>query len=268
MSLSVARWCRKFAATILVLAGCLPAHAQEQRRGSYMPAAAGTVHAVAAEHGMVVAQEKIAARIGADVLKRGGNAIDAAVATGFAMAVTYPRAGNIGGGGFMVIHSAERHEDVAIDYRETAPAATTQNNFLGADGKPDNASLATPRSPSACPARRRGWRWRWKNTAPANSRWRNCCGPRSSWRATDLSWPTTAPTRCRAGSAVGALAVVGEDLFACRWHFVARGRPAGPDRSRQPRSRRSRTGSARVLPGTGRRKARQGDPRRRRHHDH
>jgi gamma-glutamyltranspeptidase/glutathione hydrolase len=139
MSLPVARWPRIFAATVLVLTCCLPASAQEQRRGSYMPAAAGTIHAVAAEHGMVVAQEKIAARIGADVLKRGGNAIDAAVATGFAMAVTYPRAGNIGGGGFMVIHSAERHEDVAIDYRETAPAATTPGIFLGPDGKPDNA---------------------------------------------------------------------------------------------------------------------------------
>jgi gamma-glutamyltranspeptidase / glutathione hydrolase len=55
------------------------------------------------------------------------------------MAVTYPRAGNIGGGGFMIIHSAERHEDVAIDYRETAPAAMTRDIFLGADGKPDIA---------------------------------------------------------------------------------------------------------------------------------
>ena len=53
------------------------------------------------------------------------------------MAVTYPRAGNIGGGGFMVIHSAERNEDVAIDYRETAPAAITRDIFLGPDGKPD-----------------------------------------------------------------------------------------------------------------------------------
>ena len=139
MSLPAARWPRIFAATVLVLAYCLPLGAQEQRRGSYMPAAPGMVHAIVAEHGMVVAQEKIAARIGADVLKRGGNAIDAAVATGFAMAVTYPRAGNIGGGGFMVIHSAERHEDVAIDYRETAPAATTPDIFLGPDGKPDPA---------------------------------------------------------------------------------------------------------------------------------
>ncbi len=91
---------------------------------------------------MVVAQEKIAAQIGADMLRRGGNAVDAAVATGFAMAVTYPRAGNIGGGGFMVIHSAERNEDIAIDYRETAPAATTPDMFLGPDGKPDTDEVA------------------------------------------------------------------------------------------------------------------------------
>src|SRR6202040_2533950 len=127
------------AAILLVVAYCAPAAAQERRRGFYTPPAGDAIHAVAAEHGMVVAQEKIAAQIGADVLRRGGNAVDAAVATGFAMAVTYPRAGNIGGGGFMIIHSAERHEDVAIDYRETAPAAMTRDIFLGSDGKPDIA---------------------------------------------------------------------------------------------------------------------------------
>jgi gamma-glutamyltranspeptidase / glutathione hydrolase len=130
---------RTLATIVLVVASCLPGAAQEQRRGSYAPPAADAVRAAAAEHGMVVAQEKIAARIGADVLRRGGNAVDAAVATGFAMAVTYPRAGNIGGGGFMIIHSAERHADVAIDYRETAPAAMTRDIFLGTDGKPDIA---------------------------------------------------------------------------------------------------------------------------------
>ena len=129
---------RIVAAILLIISSCLPAAAQE-RRGIYTPPALDAVHGVAAEHGMVVAQEKIAARIGADVLRRGGNAVDAAVATGFAMAVTYPRAGNIGGGGFMVIHSADRHEDIAIDYRETAPAATTPGIFLGPDGKPDIA---------------------------------------------------------------------------------------------------------------------------------
>jgi gamma-glutamyltranspeptidase/glutathione hydrolase len=124
---------------LLVVAYCVPAAAQEQRRGFYTPAASDAIHAVVAEHGMVVAQEKIAARLGADVLRRGGNAVDAAVATGFALAVTYPRAGNIGGGGFMIIHSAERQADVAIDYRETAPGAMTRDIFLGADGKPDSA---------------------------------------------------------------------------------------------------------------------------------
>jgi len=108
-------------------------------RDPYVPSTSSSIHAVPAEHGLVVAQEKIAARIGADILRQGGNAIDAAVATGFAMAVTYPRAGNIGGGGFMVIHLAGRNEDVAIDYRETAPAAMTRDSFLGSDGKPDNA---------------------------------------------------------------------------------------------------------------------------------
>src|SRR5258707_3123154 len=131
------RWL--LATILLVVAYCVPAAAQEQRGAFTTPQGADAIHAVVAEHGMVVAQEKTAARIGADVLRRGGNAVDAAVATGFAMAVSYPRAGNIGGGGFMIIHSAERHEDVAIDYRETAPAAMTRDIFLGTDGTPDIA---------------------------------------------------------------------------------------------------------------------------------
>src|SRR5258705_6401308 len=93
--------------------------------------------AQASRNGMVVAQETRAARVGVEILEKGGNAVDAAVATSFALAVTYPRAGNIGGGGYMVIHSAERNEDVAIDYRETAPAAAARDMYLGADGKPD-----------------------------------------------------------------------------------------------------------------------------------
>src|SRR6202171_3301742 len=130
---------RLFATIVMVAVCCWPAAAQEQGRGFYTPPAADAIHAVVAEHGMVVAQEKIAARIGADVLKQGGNAVDAAVATGFAMAVTYPRAGNIGGGGFMVIHSKDREEDITIDYREPGPAAMTPDIFLGSDGKPDIA---------------------------------------------------------------------------------------------------------------------------------
>src|SRR5262249_22296198 len=98
-------------------------------------APAGSRAAVLARHGMVVAQEARAARIGADILEAGGNAVDAAVATGFALAVTYPRAGNIGGGGYMVIHLARGPLDTTIDYRETAPAAITREAFLDANGK-------------------------------------------------------------------------------------------------------------------------------------
>src|ERR1700748_1953392 len=127
------------ASLLFVVALLLPAAAQEQRRGFYTPPAAGTLHVVEAVPVMVAAEERTAAQIGADILKRGGNAVDAAVATGFAMAVTYPRAGNIGGGGVMVIHLAGRNEDVAGDHSETAPSAMKPDSFLGADGKPDPA---------------------------------------------------------------------------------------------------------------------------------
>lgn len=131
---------RAFAQSLALLIAFAPlaAAAQDARRSPYQPAHE-TARPVMARHGMVVGQEKLATRAGADILAKGGNAVDAAVATGFAMAVTYPRAGNIGGGGFMVIHLAGKNESIAIDYRETAPAAATRDMFLGADGKPDNA---------------------------------------------------------------------------------------------------------------------------------
>jgi gamma-glutamyltranspeptidase/glutathione hydrolase len=96
-----------------------------------------TARPVIARHGMVVTQEAEGSRVGLDILKRGGNAVDAAVAVGFALAVTMPRAGNIGGGGFMLIHRADLNKTIAIDYREAAPAATTKDVFLDADGQAD-----------------------------------------------------------------------------------------------------------------------------------
>ena len=96
-----------------------------------------TARPVMARHGMVVTQEAEASRVGLDILKRGGNAVDAAVAVGFALAVTLPRAGNIGGGGFMLIHRADLNQTIAIDYRETAPAATSADVFLDANGAAD-----------------------------------------------------------------------------------------------------------------------------------
>jgi gamma-glutamyltranspeptidase/glutathione hydrolase len=85
--------------------------------------------AVEARHGLVVSVSSYASDVGLAVLKKGGNAVDAAVATALALAVTYPPAGNVGGGGFMVVHPGAGKEPAVIDYRETAPAAATRTMY-------------------------------------------------------------------------------------------------------------------------------------------
>ncbi|MFZ6773133.1 gamma-glutamyltransferase [Undibacterium sp. SXout7W] len=93
------------------------------------------VSPVSAAHGMVVSEQSLASKTGLDILKRGGNAIDAAVAVGFALAVVLPNAGNIGGGGFMLIHDARTGSDIALDFRETAAATAEQHMYLDSKGK-------------------------------------------------------------------------------------------------------------------------------------
>ncbi|WP_438998684.1 gamma-glutamyltransferase [Variovorax beijingensis] len=88
---------------------------------------------VAAEHGMVVSAQHLATKVGVDVLKRGGNAVDAAVAVGYALAVVYPAAGNLGGGGFMTVQLADGRKTF-LDFREKAPLAATANMYLDKDG--------------------------------------------------------------------------------------------------------------------------------------
>jgi gamma-glutamyltranspeptidase/glutathione hydrolase len=89
---------------------------------------------VRARHGIVASTNEVASRVGVDIMKRGGNAIDAAIAVAFALAVTHPAAGNLGGGGFMMIR-LKNGKATAIDYREMAPAAATHDVYLDKDGK-------------------------------------------------------------------------------------------------------------------------------------
>ncbi len=94
---------------------------------------AASVAPVAAENGMVVSAQHLASKIGVDVLRQGGNAVDAAVAVGYALAVVYPAAGNLGGGGFMTIQLADGRKTF-LDFREKAPLGATANMYLDANG--------------------------------------------------------------------------------------------------------------------------------------
>ncbi|MEJ2238498.1 MAG: gamma-glutamyltransferase [Gemmatimonadales bacterium] len=123
-------------AAIILTAGASvrPQSYAAQRAGSNATIASQETAAVRSSHGMVVSATEYASTIGVEVLKAGGNAVDAAIATGFALAVTHPAAGNIGGGGFMVIRFPDG-EVTAFDYREKAPLAANPRMFLDENGE-------------------------------------------------------------------------------------------------------------------------------------
>ncbi|EBI8003678.1 gamma-glutamyltransferase [Salmonella enterica] len=101
-------------------------------------------HPVRATQGMVASVDVMATQVGVDILKQGGNAVDAAVAVGYALAVTHPQAGNLGGGGFMLLRTKDG-ATTAIDFREMAPAGATRDMFLDEQGNPDSKkSLTSP----------------------------------------------------------------------------------------------------------------------------
>ena len=107
-------------------------------------------HPVIGKNGMVSSQERIATLVGAEILAQGGNAVDAAVAVGFALAVTHPAAGNIGGGGFMLI-APKNGEVIAIDYREMAPAKANRDMYLDKNGNVDNKKAQFSRLSAGVP---------------------------------------------------------------------------------------------------------------------
>jgi len=134
------RTCRTTCAVLIALS--LAACSAPEERADPIPASwRAARHAVTAtaETAMVVSASPIATRIGVHVLKAGGNAVDAGVAVAFALAVAYPTAGNLGGGGFIVARIG--HESVALDFRETAPGKSTRDMFLDAAGNVTDKSL-------------------------------------------------------------------------------------------------------------------------------
>lgn len=136
--------------TIHVMAfSIVPTQAQDEYTAPSYSSRDGFVPIVG-KNGMVSVRESIAARVGADILEQGGNAVDSAAAVGFALAVTYPSAGNIGGGGFMVVHIAETGETVAIDYREMS-AGTARHDLYVVDDAVDNRLAKFSRQSSGVP---------------------------------------------------------------------------------------------------------------------
>src|SRR2546425_28163 len=147
---------RKLLAVVVLLAGCraAPAHAPSVPPApvAALPPAAAAAPAAPAvvfpaqwphtahrsealgAHGMVASDAPLASQVGVEIMKSGGNAVDAAVAVGFALAVVYPEAGNLGGGGFTVVRMADGRV-AAIDFRELAPLAATRNMFLDDSGR-------------------------------------------------------------------------------------------------------------------------------------
>lgn len=108
-------------------------------------------HPVIGKNGMVSSQRMLSSKIGADILSQGGNAVDAAVATGISLAVTLPRAGNLGGGGFMLVRLADSDKTIAIDYREMAPQAAHRDMFLDKNGDVDNDKARFSHASSGVP---------------------------------------------------------------------------------------------------------------------
>ncbi len=119
---------------VLLLALVLASAPNVSRLRVLRQAVAASRQPVRAPHGMVASTSRIASEVGVDILKRGGNAVDAAIAVAFAEAVTHPAAGNIGGGGFMMIR-LKNGKSTAIDYREMAPAAANRNVYLDKNGE-------------------------------------------------------------------------------------------------------------------------------------
>lgn len=185
-------------------------------------------HPVYAEKGMVVSQNALSSEVGARILAKGGNAVDAAVAVGFSLAITLPRAGNLGGGGFMLVYLANEDKTVAIDYRGIAPLSASAEQFLDVDGQVDYDRSKLGHTASTVPgtvaglyeAHQRWGRLPWKTVvAPAIEQ------AREGIKVTrDLAWALRAK-----------MAVLAQNLESKRIYFKTSGEGYSPgEQMRRP----------------------------------
>jgi gamma-glutamyltranspeptidase/glutathione hydrolase len=137
-------------------AACLAAAA-----GAQVPAPGPPPRVAVAPHAMVVSQQPLASGAGLEILQAGGNAVDAGVATALALAVTHPRAGNLGGGGFLLYYRARDSLATFIDFRETAPARAHRDLYLGADGRVDTLRLRVGPGAAGVPGSLAGLQLAW-----------------------------------------------------------------------------------------------------------
>lgn len=126
---------------IILLFSCVQIFAQQAKKPAAIYSSDVIHHPIVSQNGMVASQHKLATEAGLEILKKGGNAVDAAVAVGFSLAVVLPRAGNLGGGGFMIVHDAKTKETKALNYREMAPAASYRDMYLDDEGNVDRVKL-------------------------------------------------------------------------------------------------------------------------------
>lgn len=126
---------------IVLLSCCIQLLGQQAKKPAAIYSSDVIHHPIVSEKGMVASQHKLATAAGLEILKKGGNAVDAAVAVGFSLAVVLPRAGNLGGGGFMIVHDAKSGETKALNYREMAPASSHRDMYLDEEGNVDRVKL-------------------------------------------------------------------------------------------------------------------------------
>lgn len=163
---------RRYVSTILVLAIVVTSFVGTR------PVSAAWPEPVRGRHAMVASQHELASKIGSEIMKKGGNAVDAAIAVGLALAVVYPEAGNIGGGGFMLIRKADG-TSYALDYREMAPAAANRDIFVDKDGKLINGegSSTIGYRASGVPGTLAGFDLAFKKYGSGKIRWRDLVEP-------------------------------------------------------------------------------------------